>query len=75
MGWVTWYTPTWSDPPGRHPPRRLMSGRYASYWNAFLYLSCVYVPDVTESHFRLDHILGPDPGFLRRVGQMFLKAA
>ena len=38
-------TPPRADPPqSRHPPReadaiiRLMSGRYASYWNAFLFM-------------------------------------
>ena len=32
-------TPSWEDKPPGQPPlcRQLLSGRYASYWNAFLY--------------------------------------
>ena len=38
--WDTlWADPPWADPPlGRHPPADgYCSGRYASYWNAFLF--------------------------------------
>ena len=30
-----------SDPPGQRPPPRVTSGRYASYWNAFLFITVV----------------------------------
>ena len=34
----TWQTPPSQTPPSRHPPRDgYCSGRYASYWNAFLF--------------------------------------
>ena len=39
-------TPSWTAPPGQlpprqhHPPSRSTSGRYASYWNAFLFKLC-----------------------------------
>ena len=44
-------------PPGRHPPRQTVprddhcSGRYASYWNAFLY-SC-YVVYILINHLMI----------------------
>ena len=48
-------TPSWPDPPlgrhpsGRHPPGRHSpdghcSGRYASYWNAFLFVHNIPLP-------------------------------
>ena len=35
-------------PPGRYYEIRSMSGRYASYWNAFLLFNCSDVQDVLE---------------------------
>ena len=61
--------PPWADipwqthPPGRHPPSGHCSGRYASYWNAFLYftitaLSLLVLPtQYADCHSILDHIL------------------
>ena len=60
----TWQTPP--PRPGRHPPQeadsrtRSTSGRYASYWNAFLLSSVVGVPS-GESWIRVHtHTLNED---------------
>ena len=38
----------WYTPPRRYYEIRSMSGRYASYWNAFLLFNCSDVQDVLE---------------------------
>ena len=38
LGYTPGQIPPWADIP--HPPNGHWSGRYASYWNAFLWISC-----------------------------------
>ena len=50
-----------TSPPGPPPPRNHKSGRYASYWKAFLFIfTCLWhSPSSSESLFRLDFTSPP----------------
>ena len=68
---IPWQTPPCQAPPGRHtpadkPPDSHYSGRYASYWNAFLF-TILFVPSsnynfgskvlASTRHRKLFHVL------------------